>query len=162
MPEILLIIGCAVLMLIGLVGVVIPILPDLVLIWASALGYGLITEWGQHGYIFFAVISVLGLAGVATEFWVSGMGAKRGGASGMAMLVGAILGIVAFFVAGPIGAVIAMLLGIYIVEYIRKRDVESASQAMIGAGVGCGASLGIKLLLGLGMVTTWVIWAISG
>ncbi|MEJ2552095.1 MAG: DUF456 family protein [Anaerolineales bacterium] len=62
---------------------------------------------------------------------------------------------------GPIGAVVALLLGIYIVEYIRKRDVESASQAVIGAGLGCGASLIVKMLLGLGMIVTWVIWAFS-
>lgn len=162
MPEFLLIIGCIVLMVMGLVGIVFPVLPDLVLIWGSALGYGLITDWGEHGLVFFIVISVLGLIGLATEFWVSGIGAKKGGASGAAILFGAILAIVLFFTTGPIGAVVAMLLGIYIVEYIRKRDVESASQAMIGAGLGCGASLVIKLLLGLGMVATWVFWVISG
>lgn len=162
MVDILLIIGCIVLMLIGLVGIVIPVLPDLILIWASALGYGLIIHWGQNGPIFFALITILGLIGIATEFWVSGIGARRGGASGGAMLIGAILAVVAFFVTGPIGAVVALLLGIYVVEYIRKRDVESASQAMIGAGLGCGASLGVKLILGLGMVATWVIWVISG
>jgi len=162
MPEFLLIIGCIVLMVMGLVGIVFPVIPDLILIWASALGYGLIIDWGQHGPVFFAVITVLGLVGLATEVWVSGIGAKKGGASGGAILLGAILAVVGFFTTGPIGAVIAMLLGIYIVEYIRKRDVESASQAMIGAGLGCGASLGIKLLLGLGMVATWVFWVISG
>lgn len=162
MADILLIIGCVVLMLVGLIGIVVPVLPDLVLIWVTALGYAVIIDWGQHGPIFFAVISILGLAGIAAEFWVSGMGAKRGGASGGAMVVGGILAIVAFFMAGPVGAVIALLLGIYIVEYIRNKDVESASRAMIGAGVGCGASLGIKLMLGLGMVATWVVWVITG
>jgi len=162
MPEFLLIIGCVVLMVMGLVGIVFPVIPDLILIWASALGYGLIIDWGQHGLIFFAVITVLGLAGLAAEFWVSGIGAKKGGASGGAILLGAILAVVVFFTAGPVGAVIALLLGVFIVEYIRKRDVESASQAMIGAGLGCGASLGIKLLLGLGMVATWIFWVISG
>jgi len=162
MVDGLLIIGCVVLMMMGLIGIVFPVVPDLILIWASALGYGLIIDWGEHGPIYFTVISVLGLVGLATEFWVSGIGAKRGGASGGAILLGAVLAVVAFFVAGPIGAVVALLLGIFIVEYIRKKDVESASQAMIGAGLGCGASLVIKLLLGLGMVVTWVIWAFSG
>jgi uncharacterized protein YqgC (DUF456 family) len=157
----LLIIGCVVLMLIGLVGIVFPIIPDLILIWAAALGYGLIIDWGPHGMIYFVVISVLGLAGLATEFWVSGIGARKGGASGISILLGVVLAIVAFFLTGPIGAVVALLLGIYIVEYIRKRDVESASQAVIGAGLGCGASLIVKMLLGLGMIVTWVIWAFS-
>ncbi len=148
-------------MVIGLIGIVFPVLPDLILIWAAALGYGLIIDWGPHGVIYFVVISVLGLAGLATEFWVSGIGAKKGGASGGAILVGVVLAVVAFFLTGPIGAVVALLLGIYVVEYIRKRDVESASQAAIGAGLGCGASLVVKLLLGLGMVVTWVIWVFS-
>jgi len=37
------------LMLTGLLGVVIPVLPDVVLIWAAALGYGLIVGWGSWG-----------------------------------------------------------------------------------------------------------------
>ena len=51
----LLIIGCVVLMLIGLVGIVFPIIPDLILIWAAALGYGLIIDWCPHGMIYFVV-----------------------------------------------------------------------------------------------------------
>ncbi|HHH83445.1 MAG TPA: DUF456 domain-containing protein, partial [Chloroflexi bacterium] len=36
-------------MLIGLVGVVIPVLPDIILIWLSALLYGLLVGWGDKG-----------------------------------------------------------------------------------------------------------------
>ena len=39
----------AVLMVLGLGGVVIPVLPGLALIWAVALGYGLIVGFGTIG-----------------------------------------------------------------------------------------------------------------
>lgn len=162
MVDVLIVVGFGLLMLFGLIGCIVPIFPDLLLIWGAAFGYGLIIDWGERGTIYFALISVLGLLGVVSEFWVSGIGAKKGGASVWGIFCGAVLGGIALFITGPIGAVVAMLLGIFLVEYIRLKDVERAAKAMLGAGLGCGASLGVKLLLGIGMVVFWVIWVVTG
>jgi hypothetical protein len=62
----------------------------------------------------------------------------------------------------PLGGIGIMLLSIYLLEYRRVGDAEKALRAMLGAGIGFGASFGIKLVVGLGMIAIWVYWAFAG
>ena len=148
-------------MLVGLVGTVLPALPDIPLIWLAALGYGFLVEWADPSLGYFIAISVLGLLGVVTELWVSGLGAKAGGASLLGVLGGFALGALGLFTAGPVGAVIGLLVGTFAVEYFRDRDHQRASKATLGLGLGCTASVLVKFGLGLVMVFLWVIWLIA-
>ena len=45
-------------MLIGLVGLVIPIFPGIMVIWLAALGYGVVTGFTTLGTILFVLITV--------------------------------------------------------------------------------------------------------
>jgi uncharacterized protein YqgC (DUF456 family) len=80
MMDILVTILTGLLILIGLIGAVIPAIPDVSLVWGATLAYGLIVGWGEFGPWLFGVISVMGLVGVAADVWVSSAGAKIGGA----------------------------------------------------------------------------------
>lgn len=162
MVNVIVIVVVSLVMLLGLAGVIIPGFPDIVLIWGAALGYGLLVGWGEWGPWLFGLVTLLGLVGLLTEVWVSGTGARMGGASIRAVLGGFALGVVAFFLVGPIGGVIGLLLGTYLAEFVRLQDANKAAQAMLGMGLGCGASLGIKLILGLGMVAVWIVWVVKG
>lgn len=162
MVEIIIAVIVGLVMLLGLIGAIIPGLPDIVLIWGAALGYGLLVGWGERGILFFGLITFIGLAGLFAEVWVSGTGAKMGGASIRAIFGGLALGLVGFIFSGPVGGVIGLLLGTFLSEYIRLHDANKAAQAMFGMGLGCGASLVIKLLLGIGMIVVWLVWVFSG
>jgi uncharacterized protein YqgC (DUF456 family) len=161
MAEIVIAIVVGFVMLLGLIGAIVPGLPDIVLIWGAALGYGLLVDWGERGIWLFGLITFLGLAGLLAEVWVSGTGAKMGGASIRAILGGLALGLAGFLLSGPVGGVIGLLLGTFLSEYIRLHDANKAAQAMFGMGLGCGASLGIKFILGLGMIIVWLVWVFS-
>jgi uncharacterized protein YqgC (DUF456 family) len=149
-------------MLLGVVGVLIPVLPDVLLIWGAALGYGLAVGFGDRGAWFFGAITLLGVAALAAEVWVSGVSAKKSGASIWAVLTGFTVGAVGFFLLGPIGAVIGLLLGIFLFQLIRVREVKEAVRTMLGTGLGCGASFVVKYLLALGMFVTWLLWVFLG
>ncbi len=149
-------------MLIGLAGSIIPFLPDVVLIWVGALAYGLLVGWGQSGGWLFAVISVLGLIGLLSDAWVSGAGARQGGASILTTLGGLAIGLVGLFTTGPLGFLGGILLGTFVLEYARHQDPDKALKATLGMGVGYGASFVVKFLLGLGMIAAWIVWLILG
>lgn len=149
-------------MVVGLVGAVIPVLPDIVLIWGAALGYGLLVGWGESGLWLFGIITLLGLAGLFAEIWVSGTGARISGASIWSVLGGLAVGAIGLILAGPLGGVIGILLGAFLIEYMHLKDVNKAARATLGMGLGCGASLWIKLILGLGMIIIWVVWIFNG
>jgi len=74
MMEIIVTILAGLLILIGIIGAVIPVVPEVLLIWGTTLGYGLIVGWGESGPWLFAAISVMGMFGVASDVWVSSAG----------------------------------------------------------------------------------------
>lgn len=148
-------------MLAGLAGMLLPVLPDVVVIWSSALLYGLLIGWGKSGTWLFAVISAMALIAFLADLWVSGWGARRGGASSWSSAGGLAAGIIGLLIAGPIGLIAGMLLGIFMIEYLRHRDPDRAARAMFGLGVGYGASFFVKFLLGLAMIALWIVWVMS-
>jgi uncharacterized protein YqgC (DUF456 family) len=162
MSTILIAIVTGIVMLFGLLGVILPLIPDLIIIWGAALGYGLIVGWGESGPWLFGVITVCGLIGVISDIWMSGLGGKLGGASVKSILVGLMLGILGFIFLTPIGGLVLLLVGTFTMEYHRLGDAEEAMKAMLGVGLGYGASFGVKLLLGIVMMGLWVLWVIIG
>lgn len=158
--DILVTILTGLLVLIGLIAAVIPAIPDISLVWAATLGYGLIVGWGESGPWLFGAISVLGLLGVAADVWVSSAGAKMGGASLWSVVAGILSGIVGLFIFGPLGLVGGMALGTFLVELSRRKDASEALKAVLGVGLGYGASFLVKFLLSVGMAALWVAWVI--
>lgn len=162
MSELPLILISGGLMLVGMLGLIVPVLPDLPLVWLGALVFGLFGAWGRWGPYLFAVITVIGLVGVAAEVLGSGVGARLGGASLWGILGGLILGAVGLLFGGPLGAIVGLLVGTFGVELFLQKDANLAARGMLGMGVGYGAALVVKLLLGLAMIALWLIWVIWG
>jgi uncharacterized protein YqgC (DUF456 family) len=160
MPETLWVIPAGLLMLIGLIGALLPAVPDLALIWATALGYGLLAGWGDWGPWLFAGISLLCGVGLLSEVLTSSAGARIGGASAWSIAGGVAAGVILLFVAGPLAALIAFLAGIYLLEWRKGRDTRRAGQAVLGTAVGYIASFFVKFALGFVCVGLWVIWVI--
>lgn len=161
MRDILVTVLVGLVMLVGLVGVVIPVLPDVLLIWLAALVYGAVVGWGRLGPWMFGLITMLGLVGIAAEVWVSGTGAKMGGGSIWGVLGGLALGLVGLIVFPPLGGLVGLALGTFLVEYLRFRDARKAFRATAGMGLGYGASFGVRLVLGLAMIAAWVVWVVG-
>src|SRR4030067_3020752 len=88
MNETVLVVGTLVVMLIGMVGAFLPVIPDVAIVWLAGLGYGLI-----HGMDWIGVVALVLMAGVAvvaelSETWMTGLGARATGASVLGILVG--------------------------------------------------------------------------
>ena len=149
-------------MLLGMVGIILPMLPDMLLIWGAALFYGLVAGWGAWGPYLFAAITLLGAIGLLADLWMSGWGARKGGASIRSILVGILAGAVGFVLLTPLGGVLLLLVATYAMEYVRLGDAEKALRGMLGMGLGYGASFGVKIGLGLLMSGLWVLWVIVG
>jgi uncharacterized protein YqgC (DUF456 family) len=149
------------LMLVGIFGVVAPVLPDAPLIWLAALGYGLLVGWGRLGPYLFALITLLGIAAAAAEIGGSSLGAKAGGASIWGVLAGLLMGLIGLIFFSPIGGILGLLLGTFLVEFWRVRDSRLAAQGMLGIGVGFGMAVVVKLGLAVLMVIVWLVWVFS-
>lgn len=145
-------------MIVGLIGTAIPWFPDVLIIWAGGLVYGLAVGWGTWGGWLFAGMTIAGLAALAAEIGLSAAGARAGGASGCAIGVGLAAALAALLFFGPVGALVGLAAGILATEWFRLRNRERAMRATGGALLGWGASFIVKFGLAGAMVAAWAIW----
>src|SRR5262245_4517847 len=93
-------------MLVGLIGVLVPVLPGLLLIVAAALGWLLLERPGPIGWAAFALIVGVGLLGMAAPAWISGRRANAAGLPGWVMLAGVVGAVAGFFLIPVVGALV--------------------------------------------------------
>jgi uncharacterized protein YqgC (DUF456 family) len=158
--ELTVVVGLA--MAIGLVGTLFPILPGLLLIWAAALVYGLVGEFGGVGIAAMFVITALTVAGVAAGVVIPKKAAGTAGASKSSLLLGAVVAVIGFFVIPIVGVPIGGALGIFVGEQIRTGDHRVAWIATKATLTGFGLAALAQFAAGVLMVITWVVWAVAG
>jgi hypothetical protein len=146
-------------MLIGLIGLIIPVLPGLVIIWIVALVYYLVVEFSWPTGIAFAVLTLLMVTGSLIDNFVMGASARMTGASWKSIGAALIAGIIGSLVFPPFGGLIAALLALILVEYLRLRDIRKAWASAYEMAQGCGWSVVVRVLIGFIMVLIWVISA---
>ena len=146
-------------MLAGLL--VLPLLPGLVIIWAAALGYGLAAGFGTLGWIMFAILTVLMIAGSVVDNVLMGRSAHKEGAPWWVVLVALVAAIVGSFVIPIpiIGGILAALVTIFAIEWIRRKDWRKALASLKGMLIGWGWAFVIRFIIGIFMIGLWLIWA---
>jgi hypothetical protein len=148
-----------VMMAVGLL--VIPILPGLVIIWISALGYGIAAGFGVLGWVMFGLITVLMLAGSILDNLLMGAQAHKEGAPWWVVLISLASAIVGSIVIPVpiVGGILAALLVLFLIEWMRLKDARKALASMRGMLVGCGWAVVFRVIIGLVMIGLWLIWA---
>ncbi len=150
-----------VVLVVGLCGVVLPVLPGLALMWAGAVVYGFAIGWTEFGVAIVVVLTALTAAGFVAGILVPGRAAAESGASGAAQLGGLVGAVVGFFVIPVFGIIVGALAGILVVEYLRRDDWALAWAATKGTARGFGVTFLIELAIGLVMLVLWSVWALT-
>lgn len=146
--------------LVGLVGVILPILPGVILV-LGAIGVWAFVEGTATAWTVFAICAVLlVISGVIKYTW-PGKRMKEAGVPNRSLFVGAILGIVGFFVIPVLGLFIGFILGTFLAELQRLSDSKSAWRATIHATKAVGLSMLIELLGALFAGGIWLVAAIA-
>jgi uncharacterized protein YqgC (DUF456 family) len=148
-----------VLMFIGLLGVILPLVPGIVLVYLAALLYAIIEGFAKIGPITLAVLTVLAVVGVTADLWVSSLGAKVGGASVWALLGGLILGLVGLIFFSLPGAILGSVLGVIMVELGRVGDWRKVLKSGGGWLIGWLLSTVVQLSLALIMIAIF-LWQV--
>lgn len=149
----------AVVMVVGLAGVAIPVLPGLALIWGTAIVYGILVGYSTLGWSVIAAMTAILVASMVKGVLLPRRTSAASGASGWAQFGGLVGAIVGFFVIPVLGVIIGALVGVFGVELLLKKDWGRAWTATIGLAKGLGLSALIDLGLGLVMIAVWSVWA---
>ena len=136
----------AVLVLVGIAGVVLPALPGLPVVFAGMALAAWAGGFEVIGWMTLVVLGFLTLLSVAVDFLATVLGAKRVGASRKA-LIGAMLGTLVGIFFGPVGLFAGPFVGALLGELGDGRQVGQA--ARVGLGTWLGILLGTVLKLAL-------------
>ena len=148
-------IGVALVILVGLVGIIVPVLPGAVLVlaaillWASELGT-------STGWTVFAVATLFLVVGTFAKYALPGRRLKGAGIPGSTQWTGVAFGIVGFFVVPVIGLFLGFVLGMYVAERRRVGPAAAgpSTRAVLAA---VGLSMLIELVSTLLAAVTWVV-----
>jgi len=149
------------LVLTGLAGLILPVLPGAVLVLAGLVLAAWIEDFQYVGAGWIILLSVLTVVIFAVDFIAGSLGAKRFGASPRAAAgaaIGALLGM--FF--GPLGLLLGPFAGAVLGELSARRGLNEAGRAGIGATIGLVLGAAAKLGLAFSMIGVYLFVRMMG
>lgn len=145
----------AVLLLVGLAGIVVPVIPGLVVILGALLWWAIDLNT-TTGWVIFAVAVGFLAVGTVVKYVIPGRQLKAAGVPRSTLMIGGLVGIVGFFVIPVVGLFIGFVLGVYVAERSRL-GAAAAGPATKQALKAVGLSMLIELAASLLAVATWII-----
>jgi uncharacterized protein YqgC (DUF456 family) len=141
--------------LVGLLGIIVPILPGGVLIFLAVLAWAALTG-GATAWLVFAVAAAFLVTGTVVKYAVPGQRLKAAGIPASTQWTGVALGVVGFFVIPVVGLFVGFVLGIYLAERSRLGAAGAwpSTQAALRAA---GLSILIELAAAVLATATWIV-----
>ncbi len=147
----------ALLVLIGIAGILLPALPGVPLVFVGMLVAAWTEGFNRIGWITLVILGVLTVISIIIDVISTVIGAQKVGASRLA-LAGSAIGTVAGLFFMPIGLFAGPFLGALAGEYLHGRKLGQATK--VGFGTWLGIVLGIAFKLGLAM-TMIAVFAVA-
>lgn len=149
-----LLVGLAI--LVGLVGIVLPVLPGSLIIALAVLVWAIDTEQAG-GWVVFGVVVLLLITGWSATYLLTGKRVADAGIPRRSIIIAGLAGIVGFFVVPVVGLFLFFAGGLYVAEHLRLHDPararSSAWIALKATGLGMLVELGLALLA----AGTWLL-----
>jgi hypothetical protein len=152
------------LILLGLIGSVLPIVPGPLFIWLGALTWAIADDFQAVGWPTLIIMGVLMIIGWGSDLILTTI-ATRSAGGGWKAVIGAILfgllGGILFtgllpIVGSIVGTVLGAVVGILLVEYREKQDWGHALRAGRGYVAGYLMAVALELVLSLLMLALFV------
>lgn len=147
----------ALLIALGLAGLLLPVLPGVPLLLAGLVVAAWAEGFEEVGVKTLVGIAVLGGLGIFIDFAAGAFGAKRFGAS-RAGIAGAALGALLGLFFGLPGVLLGPFVGAVLGELlVARRRPEAAGRAGVGAALGLAFGAAAKLALGFAMLGVFLL-----
>lgn len=151
---------CAAIMLVGLFGVVVQVLPGTLLVLGGILLWATESQTGVGWLVLAVAVVAIALAWVG-KYVLAGRGLKKAEVPNRSLVIGGIAGVVGFFVIPVIGLPLLFVLGIYVSEQLRLRDRARAWRSTKAAIKATGITILVELAGAMVAVGAWVIAIIA-
>ncbi len=145
----------ALVILVGLFGAVVQVIPGGLVVGAAVVVWGIVVG-GTAGWTVAVVAVLLALAGLVLKYLLAGRYLKRRDVPNRSLVIGAVLGIVGFFVIPVVGLFVGFIGGTYLAELSRLRDEKAARTATGHAMRATGISILVELTAALLTSLAWL------
>lgn len=145
--------------LVGLVGIVVPILPGSILILGAVLVWSA-DQGARSAWLVFALVTTLLMVGAIVKYVVPGRGLRTAGVPNRTILLGGLLGIIGFFVVPVVGLVLGFVLGVYLSE-LQRVGHDRAWPSTVAAVKAAGLSILVELAAALAAAAVWLVAALT-
>lgn len=142
-------------MAVGIIGVLVPLLPGLLLVGAAALVWAMAVGSTTGWVVFAAIVVVLGL-GTTAKYVLPARDLAAVGAPRSTLLIGAVGAVVGFFVIPVVGLPIGGVLAVYLAE-LRRLHGDGAGARRSTVVTIRAIGIGILIELAAGVLAT-LIW----
>lgn len=150
-------------LIVGLLGLIVPVFPGLVIMWLGTLVYAIIqsaagnmTGWK---WFLFAIITLLMIAGSVVDNIIIARKMRDKYIPWSSILWAFAAGVVASLFFTPLVGLIAAPAGLFLAESSRLKNREAAIDSTKAYMIGWGWAFGARFLIGLVMIGFWMIWA---
>ncbi|WP_232685885.1 DUF456 domain-containing protein [Halobacterium zhouii] len=147
------------LLVLGVVGAVLPLLPSGLFSLAGVAVYWWHT--GDPGTLLFALLVGLSLVAVAVDWLAGFVGAKAGGVDTKVAVVAGAVGFLLMLLTGPVGLLAGVAGTVFAFEFRESGDAEASARHAAYATVGVVASAAMQVLL-TAVVLAAMLWVQFG
>jgi uncharacterized protein YqgC (DUF456 family) len=141
---------------VGVAGTILPALPGTTLVFAGIVLAAWIDGFARIPVWLLVIFGALTVVAWVVDYLAAAMGAKKAGASTLA-LVGAALGTVAGVFTGFVGLLFMPLAGAAIGEFIAQRNLARAGKVGIATWLGLLLGAAVKLAITFAMVGAFIV-----
>ncbi|MGN8246558.1 DUF456 domain-containing protein [Cellulomonas soli] len=141
--------------LVGLVGVVVQVLPGAFLVCGAVVVWGIVTGGGVGWTVAVAAVLLTASAEVV-KYLLAGRHLARAQVPGRSLLWGGGLGVVGFFVVPVVGLPLGFVLGVWLAEMLRLREPRPAWRSTLAALQATGLTILVELAGALLVTAAWL------
>ena len=154
--------GAILIMLVGLAGTIIPMVPGCALIFGAALLYGLLTHFARIGAGPLVALGVIAAVVQVSDYLAGAWGAKKYGGGREGMIGAVVGGIAGAIVLNLPGLIVGTVIGAVTGELIRGRKLEESARTGFGTLVGFLAGTLVRVSAAVIMIGIFIITVVRG
>jgi uncharacterized protein len=141
---------------VGLVGILVPVLPGMLLVYGAILVWAVV-EHSLASWVTLGIVTVVVGATTAVKYMWPVRRMRAAEVATSTLLAGGVLGIVGFFVIPVVGLMIGFVLGVFLAELLRRKDYRRAWASTVHAVKGVALSMGVELAGALAAAVIWLL-----
>ena len=150
-------------LIVGLLGLIVPVFPGLVIMWLGTLVYAILQNSAGNmnawKWVIFGIITLLMISGSIVDNLIIAYKMRDKYVPWSSILAAFAAGIVASLFFTPLIGLVAAPVGLYLAESRRLKDQTAAVESTKAYMIGWGWAFGVRFLIGLVMIGFWMLWA---